>query len=132
MPVLTETIQLRTKPDTFYNITDKVEKVVRKAGLDAGYCLIFCPGSTAAVILNESDPALLRDLRNVLEKAAPERALWHHPDNAQSHVRAVLLGPGQTVPIKNGKLLLGTWQQILLYEGDITPRSRSITVTILE
>ncbi len=131
MPVHTELIKLATKPKQFYDLTDKVRGIIRNSEFDAGICVVFCPGSTAAIVLNENDPTLLKDLANVLETLASEKKMWHHADNAYSHIRAALLGPDAALPVDNGKLVLGEWQQILLYEADVNPRQREVIVTVV-
>lgn len=131
MPVHTELIKLSTKPKEFYELTDKVQKIVKDSEVLSGICLVFCPGSTGAIILNENDPTLLNDLGDVMERVASEKKLWNHAENAHSHIRAALFGPSATVPIDNGRLIVGQWQSILFYEADIKPRDREITVTIV-
>jgi secondary thiamine-phosphate synthase enzyme len=131
MPVYTELIKLATKPNQFYDLTDRVQAAVKASEIESGICVIFCPGSTAAIVLNENDPTLLRDIKDVLEKIAGAKKLWHHADNAHSHIRAALLGPDAALPIENSKLVLGEWQQVLLYEADVNPRQRQVVVTIV-
>jgi secondary thiamine-phosphate synthase enzyme len=90
--------------------------------------------STAAVVVNEfNDPNIGKDVLSALDRAVPDHAGWLHDridDNAHAHIKATLLGPSELVPVKDGDLLLGTWQRILLVELD-GPRSRQISVTIL-
>ncbi len=123
-------IKLSTEPGKFYNITDKVEDMVSK--IKDGICLVFCPGSTGAILLNEDDPMLLEDLRRKLEEVAPKGELYQHPDNAYSHIHACLLGSSKAIPIKDGKLLLGQWQDIIFYECDSKPRERNILVKVIK
>ncbi len=122
-------IKLRTEPNKFYNITYEVkEKVCIKDGI----CIVFCPGSTGAIIINEDDAMLLEDLKKKLSEIAPENEIYQHPDNAHSHIRACLLGSSKTIPVKNGELVLGTWQDILFYECDTKPRDREIIVKFIK
>jgi secondary thiamine-phosphate synthase enzyme len=123
-------IRLDTRPDKFYNITTEVQRIVRDANAGDGICLVYCPGSTGAVILNEDDPMLLEDLKKVINKLVPFDNIYMHADNAQSHIRAALFGPGKTIPIKEGKLMLGQWQSVLFYEADSTARSRNIIIAV--
>lgn len=131
MPVHTEMIRLKTKPNEFYDLTDKVKGIVKASEFVAGICTIFCPGSTGAVILNENDPTLIDDLKDVFENLASSKKLWNHADNAHSHIRATLLGPSVSVPIEEGRATLGQWQSVLFYEADVNPRNREIVVTVV-
>lgn len=96
---------------------------------DAGTCTICCRHTTAAVVVNEADPPLLADIEQFLADIVPD-AGWAHDDrdgNADSHLRAMLLGPTVTVPYRDGRLDLGTWQSLLFVECD-GPRTRQLTV----
>ena len=102
-----------------------------------GQATIFVPGSTAGVTTIEYEPGLVKDIREAWEKIAPEREDYHHhgtwgDDNGSSHVRAAMLGPSLTVPFVNGKLILGTWQQIVLIDFDTRARTRDITVQVIK
>lgn len=131
MPAHTELIKLATKPGQFYDVSDKVQGIVKASEIASGICVIFCPGSTGAIILNENDPTLLADLTNVLESIASQKKMWHHADNAASHIRAALLGPDAALPVEDGSITLGEWQTILFYEADNRPRQRQIIVTVV-
>jgi len=131
MPVHTEMIKLTTKPYRFYDISDNVQKIVKESELLTGICLVFCPGSTSAVMLNENDPTLWKDMGKVLESIASERKVWQHAENAHSHIRAAMLGASITVPVVDSKAVLGQWQSVLFYEADVKPRQREIIVTIV-
>lgn len=130
MATYSDSIMLRTKPNQFYDITDPVEKIVKKSGVKEGLCNIFLSGSTGAIIINENEPMLLEDIRKVLEKIAGSEEIFQHTDNAHSHIQSALLGPDRTVPIKNNELVLGTWQSILFFEADNSQREREIVVTV--
>jgi len=116
------------------DLTDQVRAVVKRAGVDAGLCHVMVLHSTAAVVVNEfDDPNIGRDLLTALDRAVPDHAGWLHDridDNAHAHIKAALLGPAELLPVKDGDLLLGTWQRILLVELD-GPRSRKVSVTLL-
>jgi secondary thiamine-phosphate synthase enzyme len=118
----------------FIDLTDRVRAIVKRAGVDAGLCQVMVLHSTAAVVVNEfNDPNIGKDVLSALDRAVPDHAGWLHDridDNAHAHIKATLLGPSELVPVKDGDLLLGTWQRILLVELD-GPRSRQISVTIL-
>lgn len=118
------------------NITSKVEEKVKASGTKNGLVNIFIPGSTGAVTTIEYEPGLLKDLPAALERIAPSNVYYEHEKmwhdgNGRSHVRASIIGPSLTIPIKDGKLMLGTWQQVVFLELDIRPRRRSLIVTIL-
>jgi secondary thiamine-phosphate synthase enzyme len=118
------------------DITDEVAKAVSKSEIKEGIVNIFIPGSTASVSTVEYEPGLLRDVPRVLEEIAPfgpdyaHHETWHD-DNGASHVRATLMGPGITVPFKDKKLLLGTWQQLIAIDHDTRPRERKLILTII-
>ena len=131
MATYTEIIKLETKPKHFYDLTDKIKKIVKDSDLEEGICSVFCPGSTAAILLNENDPMLLTDIKKFLEKTVPEEKIYQHPDNAHSHIRSALFSSSsQTMPVREGKLFLGTWQSILFLELDVKDRSREVLITI--
>src|SRR5947208_12688775 len=102
-----------------------------------GLLHIFVGGSTAAITTLEFEPGLVKhDMPTVLQRLAPDDAHYDHEatwndDNGHSHIRAALLGPGLTVPMSNGKLLTGEWQQVVLIDFDTRPRRRSIICTVL-
>ena len=119
-----------------HDITDIVAAAVADAGCSAGVATIFVVGSTAAVTTIEFEPGAVADVNRLLEEIAPRNAEYRHhlrwgDDNGSSHVRAALLGASLAVPFADGKLLLGTWQQIMLLELDTRPRKREIVVQIL-
>lgn len=129
MKILTEKIALRTKgnPDLI-NITDKVRDVFKSSGLREGSLTVFVVGSTAAIASFEYEPGLVEDMRQLYEKLIPKDKHYAHDEtwgdaNGFSHLRAALQGPSLTVPFEDSKLLLGTWQQIVLADFDNRPRA---------
>ena len=119
-----------------HDVTDAVAQAVAKSGVRAGTVTVFVVGSTAGLTTIEFEPGALHDLNGVFEDLAPRKAEYRHhlrcgDDNGSSHVRAALLGPSLTVPFADGKLLLGTWQQIALLEFDTRPRRREVVVQIV-
>ena len=109
---------------------------VTASTLTAGLATVFVVGSTAGVTTIEFEPGAVADLNHVFEVLAPRHGEYRHhlrwgDDNGSSHVRASLLGPSLTVPFAEGKLTLGTWQQIMLLEFDTRPRKREIVVQII-
>ena len=117
------------KRSEFIDITDKVQQVVNEEKLIDGYVIVFVPHTTAGITINEgADPSVRIDIERILSKIAPEDSNYQHMEgNSDAHIKASLLGSSVTVLVKNGKLLLGTWQSIYLYEGD-GPRRRKIYV----
>jgi len=114
------------------DITAKVREIVERRSIDEGLCCVYVPHATAAVAINESaDPRIGDDLQDALAKLIPE-GIWRHDqidDNAAAHIKAAIVGPSETVPVKNGRLLLGTWQGLMLVEFD-GPRERKVLVHI--
>ena len=114
------------------DITSRVREIVAQDGSEEGLCCVFVPHATAAVTINENaDPNIGDDLQDALAKLIPE-GIWRHDridDNAAAHIKAAILGPSKTLPVKNGKLVLGTWQSIMLMEFD-GPRDRRVIVQV--
>ena len=137
MKVVSERISLKTKGEIdMVDITADVVGVVENRQIKNGTATVFVPGSTASVTTIEYEPGLLTDFPALLEKIAPRNAAYEHEKrwhdgNGHSHVRASLIGPSLTVPIKDGKLTLGTWQQLVLVELDTRSRSRELIVQII-
>jgi len=129
--IYTDSIKLKVKSQKFSNITGKVEDILRKSKIKNGICNVFSVGSTSSVIINEDDPMLLEDLKKVLEKISPEEGIYQHAMNAYSHIRSSIMENSQTIPVKNGKMLLGTWQEILLANFDTSEREREVIITII-
>jgi len=117
-----------------HDLTDEVARVVKESGVRCGVVNVFNVGSTAAIGTIEFEPGLQQDLPATLDKLLPpSRDYGHeqawHDGNGHSHLQATMLGPSLTVPVKEGKLVLGTWQQIFHLECDIKPRRRTIMIT---
>ncbi|HVM97948.1 MAG TPA: secondary thiamine-phosphate synthase enzyme YjbQ [Candidatus Acidoferrales bacterium] len=114
------------------DITREVSGVVRDAQLSEGICSVYVTHATAAIIINENDdPNVCVDLLDALNKLIPE-GVWRHDrvdGNAAAHLKSAILGPGETIPVRDGRLVLGTWQAIMLVELD-GPRDRRIVVTV--
>jgi secondary thiamine-phosphate synthase enzyme len=129
------TVSTRGHADT-HDLTEQVAAVVARSKVRTGLVHVFNVGSTAAVGTIEFEPGLRGDLPAVLDRLLPpSREYGHeqawHDGNGHSHLQATLLGPGLTVPVGGGKLLLGTWQQIFHLECDTRPRQRTVVVTVL-
>jgi secondary thiamine-phosphate synthase enzyme len=134
MTIKTETIQISTRGHSeIIDITDLVRDKIRENGIREGQVLIFVPGSTAGVTTVEYEHGLLKDLPEAFEKIAPTGRTYHHDaawgdGNGYAHVRASMLGPSLTVPVGDGELLLGTWQQIVLIDFDNRSRKRNLII----
>lgn len=118
------------------DLSDEVSRWI--ASLDAadGQVTVFVPGSTAAVTTIEFEPGAVRDLDEALESIAPSDRAYHHDErwhdgNGFSHLRAALLGPSLTVPVAAGRCVLGTWQQIVVVECDLRPRTRRVVLSFV-
>jgi len=137
MTTFCDEINIKTKGEVdIINITDDLQNIVNKSKLKDGIVCVFVPGSTGTITTIEYEPGLMKDLPKALQKIAPKgdhydhHETWHD-DNGHSHVRASLMGPSITVPIRNGKLIHGTWQQIVFVELDTSNRDREIIVQIV-
>ena len=111
------------------DITDRVLAEVAASGVTSGICLIGTRHTTVGVTINEPDSPLIHDLLRQLEKIAPRRDGYLHPDNSDSHMKAMLMGGSVAVPVVGGRLDLGTWQAVLLCEFD-GPRRRTVRVDV--
>jgi len=113
------------------DITDRVTDLVSQSGVREGICHIYVPHATAAIVINENDdPNVCVDILDALGKQIPE-GVWRHDridNNAAAHIQAAILGPGETVPVADGRPTLGRWQAIMLVELD-GPRNRRLVVT---
>mgnify|MGYP001247014820 FL=1 len=119
-----------------HDITDAVARVVAASGIRTGLAHVFNIGSTAAVGTIEFEPGLQEDLPELLDKLIPPSRHYGHEQawqdgNGHSHLQASWLGPDLTVPVREGRLALGTWQQIFHLECDVKPRRREIVVTVM-
>ena len=118
------------------DITGRVQEEIQREKIQKGLVTVFVTGSTAGLTTIEYESGLLEDLRELLEKFIPSNRKYHHDDrwgddNGFSHLRASLFGPSLQVPIESGRLLLGTWQQIVLMDFDNRPRTRELVVQIM-
>ena len=128
-------VSLATGPD-IADITGAVARIVTDAGVEAGSAHVVAIGSTASITTIEYEPGAVADLKEAIRRLAPpDRAYAHemtwHDGNGHSHVQAALLGPSLVVPVRGGRLRLGTWQQIIAINHDNKPRRRPIEVTVI-
>ena len=119
-----------------HDVTGQVAQAVADSGISQGVAVVFTPGSTAAVTAIEYESGVLQDLRDALQKLAPTNGECAHnarwgDGNGYSHVRSALVGPSMSIPIHDGRLTLGTWQQIVVCDFDNRPRQRRVIVQLL-
>ena len=137
MAVISKSISVNTKGNAdIHDITDQITKIVSKSGLMAGTVTMFCPSSTSALTTIEYESGALSDLRRLFDEIIPvNREYAHnerwHDGNGHSHVRAALLGPSLTIPFVDGKLTLGTWQQVIYVDFDNRPRLRELILQLI-
>lgn len=135
--VETYEIQMETGGDgDVIDLTPKVTESVKKSGISSGTVTVFVPGSTAGITTIEYEPGLQKDLPEFFDKIIPKNKTYHHDatwgdGNGFSHLRAALVGPSLTVPLASGRLILGTWQQIVFLDFDNRPRKRKIIVQVI-
>jgi secondary thiamine-phosphate synthase enzyme len=132
-----KTLQLKietSKRVELIDITSEVQEEVRKSEIPEGICLISTRHTTSGIIINENETGLKEDILDLLNKLVPAGAGYRHDrvdNNADSHLRAVLLGASEALPVSEGKLEIGTWQRIFFAEMD-GPRSRTVNITLLK
>ena len=135
--IYTETISINTNGFCdIINITQPVLSILKQSLITNGLITIFCPGSTGSITTIEYESGVLQDLKEALERIAPSDIPYKHNErwgdgNGFSHVRAALMKPSLTVPLVNGKLTLGTWQQVVFIDFDNRGRHREIVVQIV-
>lgn len=117
------------------DITDKIKEIVENSGIEKGICVVYVPHATAGILINENcDKYVCEDIINRLEELIPESGKYEHDkidNNAHSHIKASLIGPSETIIIKDSELMLGKWQGIGFMELD-GPRERRVIVKIIE
>ena len=118
------------------DLTEGIAGVVRESGVEHGAATVFVPGATAAVTAMEFEPGGVHDLRETLARLVPaagdyEHNRLNHDSNSHAHIKAAIVGPSETVPVRGGRLVTGTWQQIVLVDFDDRPRERTVTIQIL-
>lgn len=134
MKIFLNEIKISTRSRTdLLDITNYVEDYVHKSTVGSGLCLVFTSHSTAAIIVNEHESGLMHDFLNKVEEIFPRGVGWLHDrvdDNAHAHLASMFIGSSRVFPVKDGRLIRGTWQNIFLLELD-GPRNRSVLVEVL-
>jgi secondary thiamine-phosphate synthase enzyme len=137
MLLSTETVSFRTEGFChLVDITPMTQDKVRESGMTQGMAVVFVPGSTGAVLTMEFEDGLVQDFERLMEQLAPQNSPYEHDrrwgdGNGFSHLRAALMGASAVVPVVNGRLALGTWQQLLFVDFDNRKRQRTIIVQLL-
>jgi secondary thiamine-phosphate synthase enzyme len=137
VPVHSGELRFSTQGDgDVIDLTAGVQSIVASSGAEDGVVSIFVPGSTAAVTLMEYEPGGVHDLRAVLDRLVPKQGEYehnrlNHDTNSHAHIRAAVVGPSETVPLREGRLDTGTWQQIVLVDFDDRPRDRTVSVRVV-
>ena len=136
--IITENITLSTKGRRdVIDITPAIRSILTDHNVSNGIVVVFVPGSTAALTTIEYEPGLKKDIDLFLEKLIPYKSHYNHhdtwhDDNGAAHLQAALIGPSVSVPVVDGSLTLGTWQQVILIDCDTRPRDREIIVQIVQ
>jgi secondary thiamine-phosphate synthase enzyme len=131
-----ETIDLETSGRGFIDVTDEVQKVVRRSGVKTGLCVVFCRHTSASLVIQENaDPQVQADLQAWLARAAPDGdRLFKHTaegaDDMPAHVRSAITKTSETIPVQDGRLALGTWQGLYLLEHRLRAHERSLVVHV--
>jgi len=138
LKVVTRSFEVKTTTEgQVVNISGDVQKAISACDISDGVATVFVVGSTAAITTMEFEPGLVKDFPAMLERAAPKKGVEYehqrrwHDGNGHSHVKASLVGPSLSVPLVEGGLALGEWQQIVLVEFDVRPRTRKVLVQLI-
>jgi secondary thiamine-phosphate synthase enzyme len=130
-------LRLSTRGDgDIVDLTEGVRRVLQQAQAERGVVTVFVTGSTAAVTTMEYEPGGVEDLQETLERLVPRAGDYHHnrlnhDTNAHAHLRAAVVGPSESIPFADGRLALGTWQQVVLLDFDDRPRERTVSVHVV-
>ena len=137
MTVHTAQVRVSTEGDgDIIDITRGIEEVVETSGIKDGIVNVFVAHSTAAITLIEYEQGGVQDFKELMDLLVPPNATYHHNEiqgdtNAHAHLQAAVIGPSETVPVKDGRVLTGTWQQFVLVDFDDHPRERTVMVQVL-
>jgi secondary thiamine-phosphate synthase enzyme len=137
LPVTSSQLRVQTDGNgDVVDLTGGVAELVQDTTSGSGVVSVFVPGATAAITTIENEPGNVFDLRTVLDQLVPRDSQWehnrlNHDDNAHAHIRAAVFGPSETIPFEAGRLMLGTWQQIVLVDFDTRPRERTVLLNAI-
>jgi secondary thiamine-phosphate synthase enzyme len=135
MAIHQATIEVKTRGAGLSDVTHAVSAVVERAGISTGICTVFVQHTSASLVVQENaDPAVLRDLERWLSELAPESRAWEHdaegPDDMPAHARSAVTRTSEVIPVTNGRLALGTWQALYLFEHRAAAHTRRLVVTV--
>ncbi|WP_433936661.1 secondary thiamine-phosphate synthase enzyme YjbQ [Sorangium cellulosum] len=133
--IVQRTLEVRTSGRGFVDITREVARVVAGAGVDVGLCAVFLQHTSASLVIQENaDPAVLRDLERWMSRLAPEGRDYEHddegPDDMPGHLRSAVTRSSEVIPVSGGRLALGTWQALYVWEHRSSPHVRRVVVTV--
>ena len=136
MALYQNSLEIRTSPKSFLEITGRVQELVSESDIQNGVCHLFIKHTSASLIIQENyDPSVRKDFETIFSELAPEDFNYVHnmegKDDMPAHIRSALTSTSETVPVVNGKLLLGTWQGIYLWEHRDQPHSRNVMVSMV-
>ena len=136
MALYQNSLEIRTSPKSFLEITDRVQKLVSESDIQNGVCHLFIKHTSASLIIQENyDPSVRKDFENIFSELVPEDFNYIHnmegKDDMPAHIRSALTSTSETVPVVNGKLLLGTWQGIYLWEHRDQSHNRTVMVSMV-
>ena len=136
MALYQNSLEIRTSPKSFLEITDRVQKLVSESDIQNGVCHLFIKHTSASLIIQENyDPSVRKDFETIFSELAPEDFNYVHnmegKDDMPAHIRSALTSTSETVPVVNGKLLLGTWQGIYLWEHRDQSHNRTVMVSMV-
>ena len=131
-----ETLEIRTRAPGLWNVSAEVAAVVARSRITTGLCTVFVQHTSASLVIQENaDPAVLRDLTRFMADLAPESRPWEHddegPDDMPAHARSALTKTSEVVPVSAGRLALGTWQNLYLWEHRTAPHTRRLVVHVI-
>lgn len=130
-----ETLEIRTQGRGLVDVTDAVAKVVARASVPVGLCHVFVQHTSASLVIQENaDPSVLRDLSRWADDLAPESRRWEHdaegPDDMPAHAKSAITRTSETIPVEGGRLVLGTWQALYLWEHRAVSHVRRLVITV--
>ncbi len=136
MALYQKTLEINTSPKSFLDITKNVQALVSESGLDNGVCSLFIKHTSASLVIQENyDPSVRQDFETIFSKLIPENFPYVHnmegKDDMPAHIRSALTSTSETVPVVNGKLSLGTWQGIYIWEHRDQTHNRKIMVSMV-
>ena len=114
----------------FVNLSKKVDEIIDTSEIDEGIALVFAGHATGVIVITEYESRLKQDIREILERFIPTKRSYHHAGNAFAHLRSMFLTPSKVVPVRKGRLALGTWQSIFWVETETRPRTRKVEVYV--